>query len=70
MLQQIWLHMPAWLKALFAAESQAEKPNEPRMPEDAIRLHAGQRVEFELHQGVDGPWYATEVRVNNDETPF
>jgi len=38
-----------------------------RMPPGAPRLRKGDRVEFDIGQGVDGPPYAMNVRLIDDD---
>ncbi|UPG88414.1 hypothetical protein L2Y96_13395 [Luteibacter aegosomaticola] len=60
------LRIPSWLRALFDIEVQAESRETRHIPASAPHLQPGQRVEFNVHPGEDGPWYATEVRVIRD----
>ena len=39
----------------------------PRMPPGAPRLKKGDRVTFDIGEGVDGPPYAMNVRLIDDE---
>jgi hypothetical protein len=57
------LRIPSWLRARFDIEAQAESSETRHIPASAPHLQPGQRVEFNVHTGEDGPWYATEVRV-------
>ncbi|QWT20814.1 cold shock domain-containing protein [Bacillus sp. NP157] len=47
----------------------ADRSRSPRVPTNAPTLKPGQRVTFDVHPGVDGPSYATNVRVIDDEDP-
>jgi len=57
---------PSWTRGYFMAEAVAEAAAEaherPRAPRSRPTLKAGDRVEFDLGEGVDGPPYATNVR--------
>ncbi|KJV33751.1 hypothetical protein VI08_10290 [Luteibacter yeojuensis] len=59
--------VPAWLSALMAEEPLDDAEGPRRMPAGALRLRPGQRVEFDLHEGPDGQWYATSVRPLQDD---
>jgi hypothetical protein len=61
-----WISLSARLRRLFAREADADARETQHIRHDAPRLHAGQRVEFNVHPGEDGPWYATEVRPISD----
>ena len=39
----------------------------PRMPRGAIRLKKGDRVTFDMGEGVDGPPYAMNVRLIDED---
>jgi hypothetical protein len=58
-----WIHWTiCWPRGYFVAE---DRLNEPRQdpPAPRQRLKAGDRVSFDLNEGVDGPAYATNVRI-------
>lgn len=48
-------------RAFFRAEERSF-PTERRMPPDAPRLTAGQRVSFDLNESPEGGLYATNVK--------
>lgn len=53
--------------AFFRAEERSF-PTERRMPPDAPRLRAGQRVSFVLNKGPEGQLFATEVKPLDEDT--
>jgi hypothetical protein len=57
-----FLRIPTWLRLYFDIEAQADAREERRLPPDAPRLEEGMRVDFDLNQGEDGSYYATNVR--------
>ena len=67
MIQLTRIRIPAWLRHQFAGEQRVAMNDERHVPDDAPCLCAGDRVEFDVHPGVDGPWYATNVRPIDDE---
>jgi hypothetical protein len=52
-----------WPRACFEAEVSAEAQERPHLPTPRGKLEAGDRVSFDLGEGVDGPLYATNVRL-------
>ncbi|MGA7437632.1 MAG: hypothetical protein WBW32_05835 [Luteibacter sp.] len=61
-----WERIPKYMTHLFAREARAERAEAQQVPRETPRLEAGQRVEFDVHPGVDGPTYATNVRLIDD----
>ncbi|MGY3229875.1 hypothetical protein ACVWWJ_001359 [Luteibacter sp. HA06] len=51
-----------WPRACFDAEARADARETPSPPALRSTLKAGDRVSFDLGEGVDGPMYATHVR--------
>jgi len=60
------LSLPEGVRRRFAREAGRDGAETREVPTDAPRLRAGQRVEFNLHPGEDGPCYATEVQLITD----
>ena len=52
-----------WPRGYFEAEARAEARERPRLPRSRSTLKTGDRVSFDLGTGVDGPLYATNVRL-------
>ncbi|MET0504948.1 MAG: hypothetical protein ABWZ85_06440 [Luteibacter sp.] len=57
---------PGWLAHLFDFDGWLSR-HEFRPAPHGQTLRAGERVEFELNQGEDGPPFATEVRPLDDD---
>lgn len=58
---------PTWPRIFFEAEARAEARECPRQPLRRNTLRKGDRVSFDLGEGVEGPWYATNVRLIEPE---
>lgn len=56
-----------WPRLCFEAEARAEAHERLHLPYMRRKLKAGDRVSFELGEGVDGPLYATNVRLIEPE---
>jgi hypothetical protein len=56
-----------WPRACFDAEARADSRERPRLPHVRHSLKAGDRVSFDVGDGVDGPLYATNVRMIEPE---
>jgi hypothetical protein len=52
-----------WPQACFEAEARADAREQQHLPRPRHSLKAGDRVSFDLGEGVDGPAYATNVRI-------
>jgi len=52
-----------WPDRYFEAEARINGRERLRLPLSRSTLKAGDRVSFELGEGVDGPVYATNVRL-------
>ncbi|WP_125902954.1 hypothetical protein [Luteibacter rhizovicinus] len=52
-----------WPRARFRAEALAERLEQHHLPFPRSTLKVGDRVTFDLGEGVDGPLYATNVRL-------
>ncbi|HVI54215.1 MAG TPA: hypothetical protein VM621_04060 [Luteibacter sp.] len=59
--------VPTWPRACFEAEARADLRETIRLPYPRRSLKAGDRVSFDLGEGVDGPLYATNVRLIEPE---
>jgi hypothetical protein len=58
---------PTWPRIFFEAEARAEARECPRQPLRRTALKKGDRVSFDLGEGVEGPCYATNVRLIEPE---
>lgn len=52
-----------WPRACFAAEARADAEERPPFRRSTRALKPGDRVSFDLGEAVDGPTYATNVRL-------
>jgi hypothetical protein len=52
-----------WPPVYFKAEARAAMRERQKQPYLRCKVKAGDRVSFDLGDGVDGPLYATNVRV-------
>jgi hypothetical protein len=53
----------SWPRACFEAEARADARETSSPHASRPTLKAGDRVSFDLGEGVDGPMYATHVRL-------